>query len=123
MNFIETIEFIFKESNKKDKKEEKTQSEKLFKLKTKEEIEKLPLWQKIRRKFMDYHFSRDEAIGMDNAWFSKLKLQEIKNKGIKLLAPSLLVKDYVNSNYIYKIEKITKELGYNFVEIEYEKNM
>jgi len=114
---IEKVEFIFQE--KKEKHLEKGESEKLAEIKEKEEIKKLPIWLQIRKNFIDYSFDIRDGIGRDKSWLSKLTACEDNNKisdNIKTLtlkAESKFIRDWINSHYLFKLESIAKELGYN----------
>lgn len=109
---IEEIEFIFIKKIKQ--RSEKGESEKLAGIKEKEEIKKLPIWLQIRKYFMDYCFDIEEGIGRDKSWLSKLKSgEDDKNKTLILTAENNFIRDWINSNYLFKLESIGKELGYN----------
>ena len=112
IEYIEEIEFIF--SKKKEQILEKGESEKLAEIKEKEEIKKLPIWLQIRRYFINYSFYIREGIGRDKSWLSRLKANEDdKNKTLILTAENNFIRDWINSNYLFKLELIAKELGYS----------
>lgn len=116
---IEEIEFIFQE--KREQKSEKGESEKLAEIESREEIKKLRIWLQIRKYFMDYSFDIAAGIGLDKSWLSKLTACEDNNKisdNIKTLtlkAESKFIRDWINSNYLFKLESIAKELGYELL--------
>lgn len=113
---IEKIEFTFQQ--KREQKSEKGESEKLAEIKNTEEIKKLPIWLQIRKRFIDSYFDTEEGIGRDKNWLSKLIACEDNNKisdNIKTLsikAESKFIRDWINSHYLFKLEPIAKELGY-----------
>lgn len=114
---IEKIEFIFQQ--KREQKSKKGESEKLAEIENTEEIKKLPIWLQIRKHFIDSYFDIEEGIGRDKNWLSKLIAYEDNNKisdNIKTLsikAESKFIRDWINSNYLFKLEAIAKELGYS----------
>ena len=114
---IEEIEFIFQE--KREQKSEKGESEKLAEIESREEIKKLPIWLQIRKHFMHYCFDIRDGIGRDKIWLSKLTAYEDNNKisdnikTLKLKAESRFVRDWINSQYLFKLESIAKELGHS----------
>ncbi len=63
------------------------------------------IWGKIRQGLIDYYGSGGNA--MDNAWFSKLIANiDADNKKLTLKAPTKFIKDWVQSNYSYLIDKL-----------------
>lgn len=117
---IEEIEFIF--SKKEEQILEKGESEKLAEIKEKEEIKKLPIWLQIRKHFIDYSFNMRDGIERDKNWLSKLTTCEDTNNKISdkvnnltLKAESRFVRDWVISNYLFKLELVAKDLGYNII--------
>lgn len=109
---IEEIEFIFIKKTKQ--RSEKGESEKLAGIKEKEEIKKLPTWLQIRKSFMNYCIDIEEGIGRDKSWLSELKADEDdKNKTLILTAENNFIRDWINSNYLFKLESISRDLGYN----------
>jgi hypothetical protein len=109
---IEEIEFIFTKKTKQ--RSEKGESEKLADITKKEEIKKLPIWLQIRKYFMDYCFDIEEGIGRDKSWLSKLKADENdRNKTLILTSENNFIRDWINSNYLFKLESISRDLGYN----------
>lgn len=108
---IEEIEFIF--TKKTNQKSEKGESEKLAGIKEKEKIKKLPIWLQIRKYFMDYCIDIEEGIGRDKSWLSKLKADgDDKNKTLILTAENNFIRDWINSHYLFKLESIAKDIGY-----------
>ena len=68
---------------------------------------------------MDYCFDIEEGIGRDKSWLSKLTAFENTNskssdniKTLTLKAESEFIRDWINSNYLFKLESIAKKLGY-----------
>ena len=116
---IEKVEFILQE--KKEKHFEKGTSEQLAEIKNKEEIKKLPIWLQIRKYFMDSYFDKTVGIGLDKSWLSKLSSCKNNNKisdNVKILnlkAESKFIRDWINSHYLFKLESIAKELGYELL--------
>lgn len=112
---IEKIEFNFdkKRSFNTVSRNEKGESEKLAGIKNKEKIKKLPIWFQIRKYFIDYCFDIEEGIGRDKSWLSELKAdKDDKNKTLTLTAENNFISDWINSNYLFKLKSIAKELGY-----------
>jgi len=122
IEYIETVEFIF--LKKREQKSEKGDSEKLAEIKDKGEIKKLPAWLQIRKYFMDNCFDIRDGIGIDKCWLSKLNACEDNNKisdnikTLNLKAESKFIRDWINSNYLFKLESIAKELGYSLFLVE-----
>ncbi len=70
------------------------------------------IWEKVREKFASFLGSEGDAI--DKAWTSRLKANIDENNNIiNLSAPTAFVRDWINSNYLFKLESIAKDLGYN----------
>jgi len=116
IEYIANVEFIF--LKKREQKLEKGESEKLAEIHDKEEIKKLPAWLQIRKYFMDSSFNIRDGIGIDKCWLSKLNACEDNNKisdnikTLNLKAESKFIRDWITSNYLFKLEAIAKELGY-----------
>jgi len=119
IDYIEEVEFIFLE--KQEQILEQGESEKLAEMNDKEEIKKLPIWLQIRKYFIDSSFKIRDGIGIDKCWLSKLNACEDNNKisdNIKILSlktESKFIRDWINSNYLFKLESIAKELGYKLL--------
>jgi len=63
------------------------------------------VWGKIRQGLIDYYGSGGN--NMDGAWFSKLKADVDPNsRKLTLKAPTLFIKDWVQSNYLQLIDRI-----------------
>lgn len=106
-------------------------SEHLASIQDKESIKELPIWQQVRKYFMEHCLDRNEAIGRDKSWLSKLtplhesnkpsdnngeNLDDIANIPALTLKPeSNFVRDWISSNYLFKLESIAKELGYKLI--------
>lgn len=68
-------------------------------------------WYQIRKEIKKYIGEDGEAI--DKSWFSKLKVEEDKQtKSLTLQAPSEFVKDWVEQNYNWLIEKSCTQFNY-----------
>ena len=70
------------------------------------------LWGKVREAFASYFGAEGDAI--DKAWTGRLKAQiDENNSTISLFAPTSFVRDWINANYLFKLESIAKDCGYN----------
>ena len=83
------------------------------------EIEEYPkregVWGKIRETFASY-FHNGNAI--DKSWTAKLEAKIDKDSNtIHLQAPSVFIKDWIDSNYTTYIEKASLENGLRVTEI------
>ena len=67
---------------------------------------------------MDSSFNIRDGIGIDKCWLSKLNACEDNNKisdnikTLNLKAESKFIRDWITSNYLFELEAIAKELGY-----------
>ena len=70
------------------------------------------VWGKVREKFARLAGSEGDAI--DKAWTARLRANiDENNSTINLFAPTPFVRDWINSNYLLKLESIAKDFGYN----------
>lgn len=112
---IEKIEFIF--SKRTEQRLKEGESEKLADIQETTEIKKLPIWLQIRKYFIDSYLDKTAGVGLDKNWLSKLIACGNNNKisdnikTLKLKAESNFIRDWINSNYLFKLESIAKELG------------
>ena len=68
-------------------------------------------WYQIRKEIKKYIGEDGDAI--DKSWFSKLKVEEDEqNKSLTLKASSEFVKDWVEQNYNWLIEKSCTQFNY-----------
>ena len=75
------------------------------------------VWGKIRETFASYFGSEGDAI--DKSWTSKLEARiDVNNKSINLFAPTIFIRDWINSNYRVIIEKAVNGNGLNLGGIE-----
>jgi len=73
-------------------------------------LERVGAWGKIRESFASYFGSKGDAI--DKSWLSKFNSKiDNQKKTIELEAPSLFVKDWVESNYLNYIENAVRANG------------
>ncbi len=78
------------------------------------ETEQQGTWYQIRKEIKKYIGEDGEAI--DKSWFSKLKVEEDEqNKSLILQAPSEFVKDWVQQNYNWLIEKSCTQFNYKHI--------
>ena len=69
------------------------------------------VWGKIRETF-DSYLPQGDAI--DKSWTARLKAEiDENNNTIDLIAPTPFVRDWIHSNYLFKLESIAKDFGYN----------
>ncbi len=69
------------------------------------------IWYQIRKEIKKYIGEDGEAI--DKSWFSKLKVEEDEqNKSLTLKASSEFVKDWIQQNYNWLIEKSCTQFNY-----------
>jgi len=67
------------------------------------------IWGKVREKFATL-----EGDAIDKSWTARLKADIDKNNNtINLFAPTPFIRDWINSNYLFKLESIAKDFGYN----------
>ena len=67
------------------------------------------IWGKVREKFATL-----EGDAIEKSWIARLKANIDKNNNtINLIAPTPFIRDWVNSNYLLKLESIAKDFGYN----------
>ncbi len=70
------------------------------------------VWGKVREKFARQEGSEGDAI--DKSWTARLKADIDKNNNtIDLIAPTPFVRDWIDSNYLFKLESLAKDFGYN----------
>ena len=70
------------------------------------------IWGKVREKFARQEGSEGDAI--DKSWTARLKAEiDENNNTIDLIAPTPFVRDWIDSNYLSKLESIAKDFGYN----------
>ena len=65
------------------------------------------IWGKVREKFATL-----EGDAIEKSWIALLK-EEVDNNTINLIAPTPFIRDWINSNYLFKLESIAKDFGYN----------
>ena len=67
------------------------------------------IWGKVREKFATL-----EGDSIEKSWTARLKADIDKNNNtINLIAPTPFIRDWINSNYLFKLESIAKDFGYN----------
>lgn len=67
------------------------------------------IWDKVREKFATL-----EGDAIEKSWTARLKADIDKNNNtINLIAPTPFIRDWINSNYLFKLESIAKDFGYN----------
>ena len=67
------------------------------------------IWGKVREKFATL-----EGDAIEKSWTARLKADIDKNNNtINLIAPTPFIRDWINSNYLFKLESIAKDFGYN----------
>ena len=139
--FIENLEFIYLQSDHKNSTIARDQnksfeninnediSEYLANIEDEQVIAKLPIWQRLRKSFMGYAVNKQNAIGVDRSWFSKLTMSEEKDQKqssddyenkqnipiLILKAENSFVRNWIDSNYLFKLESIAKGLGYKLI--------
>ena len=70
------------------------------------------IWGKVREKFARLAGSEGDAI--DKSWTASLKANiDESNNTIDLFAPTPFIRDWINSNYLFQLESIAKDFGYN----------
>ena len=70
------------------------------------------IWGKVREKFARLSGSEGDAI--DKSWTARLKADiDENNNTINLFAPTPFIRDWINSNYLFQLESIAKDFGYN----------
>ncbi len=71
------------------------------------------IWGKVREKFATL-----EGDAIEKSWTARLKADIDKNNNtINLIAPTPFIRDWINSNYLLKLESIAKDFGYNIESI------
>ena len=72
-------------------------------------IKREGIWGKVREKFATL-----EGDAIEKSWTARLKADiDENNNTINLIAPTLFIRDWINSNYLFKLESIAKDFGYN----------
>jgi hypothetical protein len=71
------------------------------------------VWGRIRRGLI-----KTCGEGIDRNWFSKLKVNVDEERGeIKLQAPTLFIRDWVQQNYQHLLEKFCNKENYRLMEV------
>jgi len=121
IEYIENVEFIFENKWKPDHgKANSTNKETdyLAEIAKEAERQKALVWLEVRKSFIAGSYTEEEGIALDKSWLSKLAAVE-EGKKIILDSSSELIKDWIRSKYLIKLEKITKELGYEIELVGY----
>jgi hypothetical protein len=72
------------------------------------------IWGKVREKFASLFGSEGDAI--DKAWTARLKAEvEENNHTINLFAPTPFIRDWINANYLFKLDQIAKRMRWNII--------
>jgi hypothetical protein len=71
------------------------------------------VWGRIRRGLI-----KTCGAGIDRNWFSKLKVNIDEERGeIKLQAPTLFIRDWIQQNYQHLLEKFCNKENYRLMEV------
>jgi len=108
-SFISSLEFIIKNQETPTS----SLSPAAFSVRN-NELEMFPVvWGRIRTGLI-----RTCGEGIDRNWFSKLKVNVDEERGeIKLQAPTLFIRDWIQQNYKHLLEKFCNKENYRLMEV------
>lgn len=115
IEYIENIEFVFENKWKPDQGKANStnrETDYLAEIAKEAERQKTPNWLEVRKSFIAEVCTKEEGINLDKYWLSKLTAKEDKEGKKIILDSNNFVKDWVKSNYLFKLELIAKVIGY-----------
>jgi len=115
IEYIENVEFVFDNKWKPDHGKTNStnrETDYLAEIAIEAERQKTPNWLEVRKSFITEVCTKEEGINLDKYWLSKLTAKEDKEEKKIILDSNNFVKDWVKSNYLFKLELIAKVIGY-----------